>query len=82
MPIEICGHVDRCVEVRAEASRFSDLVERGLALVVRGRALDALWQGPGSATPKTWAEESYDALLDRWEADARKALTDRLKDDL
>lgn len=58
-----------------------DLVERGLALVVRGRALDAIWQQPGSLTAKFWAEESYDALLDQWEADAREALNALLVED-
>ena len=50
------------------------LIERGLALVARGRALDRRWEGMkgGSATPIMWAEEAYDDLLDAWERDARQ----------
>lgn len=61
-----------------DADKFRSLVERGLALVARGRVIDRemerIAREGGSGTPTHWAAEAYDVLLAEWEKDAKEAL--------
>ena len=58
-----------------ENDKLRDLVERGLALCIRGRVLDRRWGEGGSGTILMAAEIVHDDLLSEWERDAREAMS-------
>ncbi|MCA1971814.1 MAG: hypothetical protein LDL44_03170 [Caenispirillum sp.] len=62
-------------DYRGTHEEATALIERGLALVNRGKVLDRQWEKKlregGSGSPLVWAEEAYDHMLDQWAKDAR-----------